>query len=164
MVLIWLDTPVYWPVEKGQDLDLPKLRISLQSRNLRGPWTERILSLQDQDRKVTHVVVHLQLTSWPGSSFPSSPSQFLSLVNETWTLYKQQRSLSHHIVVHCSSGIGRSGLFVVILLALGDINSGRGIPGVYYHIIKQCCHQRNPGPEGTTYLYEYMGFPEQSKS
>ncbi|KAI5742988.1 hypothetical protein M8J77_013320 [Diaphorina citri] len=123
-----LDTPVYWPVEKGQDLDLPKLRISLQSRNLRGPWTERILSLQDQDRKVTHVVVHLQLTSWPGSSFPSSPSQFLSLVNETWTLYKQQRSLSHHIVVHCSSGIGRSGLFVVILLALGDINSGRGIP------------------------------------
>uniref|UniRef100_A0A8D8SC24 Tyrosine-protein phosphatase non-receptor type 23 n=1 Tax=Cacopsylla melanoneura TaxID=428564 RepID=A0A8D8SC24_9HEMI len=123
-----LDSPVYWPTEKGQDLSLAKLRISLQSRNLRGAWSERILSLQDQDKKTTRVVVHLQLTAWPGSSFPSSPSQFLSLVSETLTLYHQQRSLSHPIVVHCSAGIGRSGLFVLALLALTDINKGRGIP------------------------------------
>ncbi|KAL1458289.1 hypothetical protein WDU94_008450 [Cyamophila willieti] len=123
-----LDSPVYWPTEKGQDLSLAKLRISLQSRNLRGSWTERILSLQDQDKKTTHVVVHLQLTAWPGSSFPSSPSQFVSLVSETLALYHQQRSLSHHIVVHCTAGIGRSGLFVLTLLALSDINKGKGIP------------------------------------
>lgn len=61
-----LDGHIYWPTEKGQELEMGKLKISLQSSNVRTHWVERILSLSVIETRATRVVIHLQFTAWPG--------------------------------------------------------------------------------------------------
>ena len=70
------------------------------------------------------MLIHLQFTAWPGSSFPASPSQFLQLVSEVFHFWQQQRSKSHPIVVHCLAGAGRTGLFCLLCTALSDLTAG----------------------------------------
>ncbi|KAL0274013.1 UNVERIFIED_CONTAM: hypothetical protein PYX00_006557 [Menopon gallinae] len=123
-----LEGNIYWPTEKGQELAMGKLKISLQSSNVRTHWIERIMSLCVAETRVTRVVVHLQFTSWPGSSFPESPGPFLSFASECINFFNQQRSSSHPAVVHCISGVGRTGLFCLIVAAILEIQAGKGIP------------------------------------
>jgi tyrosine-protein phosphatase non-receptor type 23 len=61
------------------------------------------------------------------SSFPASPGPFLSFVSETLNFYSQQRSACHPVVVHCLSGVGRTGLFCLVTAAVCDIQAGRGL-------------------------------------
>lgn len=61
-----LDGHIYWPTEKGQELAMGKLKISLQSSNVKGHWIERIMSLSVPETRSVRVVVHLQFISWPG--------------------------------------------------------------------------------------------------
>ncbi|CAG2065101.1 unnamed protein product [Timema podura] len=104
-----------------------KMKLSLQSSNVRPHWTERILSICVGETRVSRVIVHLQFTAWPGSSFPASPGPFLSLVCEALTFYCQQRAASHPVVVHCLSGVGRTGLFVLATAAVCEVQAGQGL-------------------------------------
>nr|CAD7405110.1 unnamed protein product [Timema poppensis] len=122
-----LNNQVYWPLEKGQELAMGKMKLSLQSSNVRPHWTERILSICVGETRVSRVIVHLQFTAWPGSSFPASPGPFLSLVCEALTFYCQQRAASHPVVVHCLSGVGRTGLFVLATAAVCEVQAGQGL-------------------------------------
>nr|CAD7437881.1 unnamed protein product [Timema bartmani] len=122
-----LNNQVYWPLEKGQELAMGKMKLSLQSSNIRPHWTERILSICVGETRVSRVIVHLQFTAWPGSSFPASPGPFLSLVCEALTFYCQQRAASHPVVVHCLSGVGRTGLFVLATAAVCEVQAGQGL-------------------------------------
>lgn len=62
------------------------------------------------------------------SSFPESPGPFLSFTNECINFFNQQRSSAHPAVVHCISGVGRTGLFCLIAAAILEIQAGKGIP------------------------------------
>ncbi|XP_063228884.1 tyrosine-protein phosphatase non-receptor type 23 isoform X3 [Bacillus rossius redtenbacheri] len=123
-----LEEQVYWPADRADDLVLGKLRLSLQSSNVRPHWTERILSLAVGETRVSRVVVHLQFTAWPGSSFPASPGPFLGLVSEALAFQQQQRAAGHPVLVHCLSGVGRTGLFLLLAAAVGEVQAGRGLP------------------------------------
>jgi tyrosine-protein phosphatase non-receptor type 23 len=57
---------VYWPVEKGQELAMGKMKLTLQSSNTRSHWIERIVSVCAVESRATRVIVHLQFTVWPG--------------------------------------------------------------------------------------------------
>jgi tyrosine-protein phosphatase non-receptor type 23 len=48
-------------------------------------------------------------------------------VSETLNFYSQQRSACHPVVVHCLSGVGRTGLFCLVTAAVCDIQAGRGL-------------------------------------
>ncbi|PNF24579.1 hypothetical protein B7P43_G03064 [Cryptotermes secundus] len=122
-----LEGQVYWPVEKGQELAMGKMKLTLQSSNNRSHWIERIVSLCAVESRATRVIVHLQFTVWPGSSFPASPGPFLSFVSETLNFYSQQRGACHPVVVHCLSGVGRTGLFCLVTAAVCEIQAGRGL-------------------------------------
>ena len=41
--------------------------------------------------------------------------------------HQQQRSLLRPLVVHCSGGVGRSGVFCLLAAALAEINAGSGL-------------------------------------
>ncbi|KAJ9584232.1 hypothetical protein L9F63_021437, partial [Diploptera punctata] len=122
-----LQGQIYWPTQKGEELAMGKMKLSLQSSNVRSHWTERIISITVVETRASRVIVHLQFSAWPGSSFPPSPGPFLCFVSETLNLYSQQRAASHPIVVHCLSGVGRTGLFCLVAAAVCEIQAGRGL-------------------------------------
>ena len=57
---------MYWPVEKGQELGMGKMKLTLQSSNARSHWIERIVSVCATESRATRVIVHLQFSAWPG--------------------------------------------------------------------------------------------------
>lgn len=122
-----LDGQIYWPQEKGSELAMGKMKLSLQSCNVRQNWVERIISMCLGETRARRVIVHLQFTAWPGSSFPASPGPFLGFVSETLSLYKQQRNTAHPVVVHCLSGVGRTGLFCLVCAAVCEVRAGHGL-------------------------------------
>ncbi|XP_026289340.1 tyrosine-protein phosphatase non-receptor type 23 isoform X1 [Frankliniella occidentalis] len=122
-----LEGQCYWPVEKNQEMSVGRMRLSLQTANIKQHWTERIISVSDAETRVSRIVVHFQFTAWPGSSFPASPGPFLSFVSECLTFYSQQRVASHPLVVHCLSGVGRTGLFCLTAAAICEVQAGRGL-------------------------------------
>ncbi|KAA0200605.1 Tyrosine-protein phosphatase non-receptor type [Fasciolopsis buskii] len=64
-----------------------------------------------------HDVLHLHFTNWPDFGVPFSPS---SLLDFLWTV-RNSGALDdpkRPAVIHCSAGVGRSGAFVLIDLAL----------------------------------------------
>ncbi|XP_034230470.1 tyrosine-protein phosphatase non-receptor type 23 isoform X2 [Thrips palmi] len=117
----------YWPAEKGQELSLGRMRLNLQTANVKQHWTERIISVYDAETRASKIVVHLQFTAWPGSSFPASPGPFLSFVSECLAFHSQQRVVLHPIVVHCQSGVGRTGLFCLTAAAVCEVQAGHGL-------------------------------------
>ncbi|KAL1501415.1 hypothetical protein ABEB36_006738 [Hypothenemus hampei] len=112
-----LNNDVYWPQEKGRNLTVlnDTLVVSLQSVVVKPNWTERIISLTSPPTRECWTVMHLQFTSWPGSLFPKSPEGFVNLATEAINTFEHQKNLAHPILVHCSSGIGRSGCLCLLI-------------------------------------------------
>ncbi|XP_030747813.1 tyrosine-protein phosphatase non-receptor type 23 [Sitophilus oryzae] len=120
---------IYWPTEKGKNISISNMVLSLQSMVVKPNWIERLILISIPEKKESSVVMHLQFTSWPGSLFPTSPEPFISYVLELISLFQQQKTPSHPIVVHCSSGIGRSGLLCLLTNAILQVtNQANAIP------------------------------------
>jgi len=134
---------VYWPQEKLRDVECGPWLVSLQSTNVRPHCNEKILRLSKHGENQQRMVILLQMTSWPGHSLPTSPQQLIDLVDETLTFWKQQRSTAHPILIHCSAGDGRSGLFCLVAAAITHLLSGGGVVDVVKVAASLCQQRRN---------------------
>ncbi|CAH0557308.1 unnamed protein product [Brassicogethes aeneus] len=135
---------VYWPKEKGQNLTVSNMVISLQSVIVKTNWVERLISVAIPEKRESWVVLHLQFTSWPGSLFPTSPESFVEYTKEVINLHNQQRNIFHPVVVHCSSSIGRAGLIPLLTTAILDVtNNPTSIPDLAQIVMKLSNSQKN---------------------
>ena len=48
-------------------------------------------------------------------------------MNEVISFYEQQRNLTRPVILHCLSGVGKTGVFSVLLSAVQEINAGNAI-------------------------------------
>ena len=151
-----------------------KIRLSLNSVNVKPNWTERLISVAHPETKVSKVLVHLQFTVWPGrwiyqhslnldrlktliySSFPDSPSALLSFVSEGLSQHAQQRSSKRPVVVHCHSGVGRSGVFCLLTAAMAEIRLGNGLPDVLTVATNISYQRRGPLRDRQHLLFAYQ--------
>jgi len=72
----------------------------------------------------TREIIHLQYRNWPDFGIPSSTKpirDLLLLVNRFRERTKDLYSLEGPIVVHCSAGVGRSGVFIACHITLEKI-------------------------------------------
>ncbi|KAH7982186.1 hypothetical protein HPB52_003378 [Rhipicephalus sanguineus] len=61
-----LESHIYWPVEKGQQIKHGTLALCLQSVKEKQFYIERMINITNSDNpKVSRVVIHLQLLDWP---------------------------------------------------------------------------------------------------
>lgn len=135
---------VYWPREKGQSINIINMVITLQSVIVKSHWIERLICVNLPEKRESRVVLHLQFTSWPGSLFPTNPDAFISYILESINLYQQQKCNTHPVVVHCSSGIGRSGLLCLLTAAIFDVtNNANSIPDLTALGIKLSNYRKN---------------------
>ncbi|BES89352.1 BRO1 [Nesidiocoris tenuis] len=132
---------VYWPNQKGSDLILGRIRVSLQSCNVRNHWAERIFTVTDG--KSSKVTIHLEFTAWPNSWLPESPKPLLSLADEMFNVWSQQRGKGP-VVVHCDAGVGRSGVFIVTSQSLAELKTHGYLPEVITMAAKLAKYVKNP--------------------
>jgi len=117
---------VYWPQEKGSTLTFGTLAVTLLAANSRGTVTERTFSLKNGT--TSRVVIQLQLTSWGGHGLPNNPQGLIDFTSEVREYFQLQRSTHHPLVVHCIHGVGKTGLFSVLISAINDVLDGRPLP------------------------------------
>uniref|UniRef100_A0A3B5N011 protein-tyrosine-phosphatase n=1 Tax=Xiphophorus couchianus TaxID=32473 RepID=A0A3B5N011_9TELE len=68
-------------------------------------------------------VTHLQYVAWPDHGVPDDPSDFLLFISSV----RERRKATEPLMVHCSAGIGRTGVLITMETALGLIDAGRPI-------------------------------------
>uniref|UniRef100_A0A3B3XM31 Tyrosine-protein phosphatase non-receptor type 23 n=1 Tax=Poecilia mexicana TaxID=48701 RepID=A0A3B3XM31_9TELE len=131
----------YFPTERGQQLSQGPITLSLTTQKMTPTHVERMISLQYRDQSLKRTVVHLQFTSWPELGLPDSKSNLLRFIQEVHGHYLHQRPLQTPVVVHCSSGVGRTGAFCLLYAALQELEAGNGIPDLPL-LVKKMRQQR----------------------
>ncbi|MED6251346.1 hypothetical protein ATANTOWER_028946, partial [Ataeniobius toweri] len=131
----------YFPTERGQQLSQGPITLSLTTQKMTLTHVERMISLQYRDQSLKRTVVHLQFTSWPELGLPDSKCNLLRFIQEVHGHYLHQRPLQTPVVVHCSSGVGRTGAFCLLYAALQELEAGNGIPDLPL-LVKKMRQQR----------------------
>uniref|UniRef100_A0A8C5MWF0 Tyrosine-protein phosphatase non-receptor type 23 n=1 Tax=Leptobrachium leishanense TaxID=445787 RepID=A0A8C5MWF0_9ANUR len=131
----------YFPVERGQPMVHGPITLTLTSHKVADTHVERVISLQYKDQSLKRSIIHLQFSSWPELGLPDSKGNLLRFIQEVHSHYLHQRPLHTPIVVHCSSGVGRTGAFCIMYAAVQEIEAGNGIPDLA-ELVKKMRQQR----------------------
>ncbi|XP_036286101.1 tyrosine-protein phosphatase non-receptor type 23 isoform X1 [Pipistrellus kuhlii] len=120
----------YFPTERGQPMVHGALSLALSSVRTTETHVERVLSLQFRDQSLKRSLVHLHFPTWPELGLPDSPSNLLRFIQEVHAHCLHQRPLHTPVVVHCSSGVGRTGAFALLYAAVQEVEAGSGLPAL----------------------------------
>jgi len=99
------------------------------------------LSLVQASSKHRRVISHLHFTDWPDHGVPHDPKNFLEFLEELESA-RQTVSLRHGqevqpVVVHCTAGVGRTGVVILTDLMIACLQSNQRI-----NILKSLIHLR----------------------
>ncbi|KAL8164686.1 UNVERIFIED_CONTAM: Tyrosine-protein phosphatase non-receptor type 23 [Gekko kuhli] len=131
----------YFPTERGQPMVHGPLTLVLTSLKATPTHVERMITLQFRDQSLKRTVIHLQFASWPELGLPDSKGDLLRFIQEVHSHYLHQRPLHTPIVVHCSSGVGRTGAFCLLYAAMQEVEAGNSIPDLA-QLVKRIRRQR----------------------
>ena len=82
-------------------------------------FTKRHIRIEETESGETYDVIHFQFFAWGDFGVPSKVEYLETLLNVMNNCYKDEdASKNGPIVVHCSAGVGRSGVFVYVDLLL----------------------------------------------
>uniref|UniRef100_A0A0R3SWL5 protein-tyrosine-phosphatase n=1 Tax=Hymenolepis diminuta TaxID=6216 RepID=A0A0R3SWL5_HYMDI len=103
----------YFPLNSQQTLTFPDSSYSVTciSEENKGLYALRSLEVVNNDE--IHQILHFHYTRWPDFGVPDYSSSMLNLL---WDVRRTA-------IIHCSAGVGRSGTFVLIDLALTMVRS-----------------------------------------
>jgi len=117
----------YWPLQPATFMDCGNYRISCDSLENYQDFILTELTLTDNRSKESRAVSHFAFSSWPDYGTPDSALsmlQFLQCVRERQIEMVSELAdwkghpLGPPIVVHCSAGIGRTGTFCTLDIAI----------------------------------------------
>ncbi|GFN87561.1 receptor-type tyrosine-protein phosphatase u [Plakobranchus ocellatus] len=99
---------MYWPGEEGEEIAFGEIKVKLLTTKVFAEYIIREMQLSKK-AKSPRALIHFHFTAWPEKSVPDSP----------WGLVDfQQRVLaspgSGPLLVHCSNGVGRTGMFIAL--------------------------------------------------
>uniref|UniRef100_A0A3Q3J6A3 Uncharacterized protein n=1 Tax=Monopterus albus TaxID=43700 RepID=A0A3Q3J6A3_MONAL len=98
----------YWPEDNKPMSVFSDILISKVSEEVFPDWTVRTLKVEKYGNYI--LVHHFNYTSWPEHGVPESCSTFIKFVKAVRT----HRHDNSTIVVHCSAGVGRTGVFIAL--------------------------------------------------
>ena len=70
------------------------------------------------------IVKHYQYITWPDYGVPESVSPFMTLNRRVMNAWKKDKG---PIIVHCSAGVGRTGTFITVDMALEQAEKERKV-------------------------------------
>ena len=104
----------YWPASVKRKLDDGKIRIECLGVSVLQNYVATRVQITDLQTRNVHEVRHVRYKDWPEHGVPALTQNFVAFLSN---VNKIVQSSSDKILVHCSSGAGRSGVFVTTFLA-----------------------------------------------
>ncbi|XP_062322056.1 tyrosine-protein phosphatase non-receptor type 3 isoform X2 [Osmerus eperlanus] len=112
----------YWP-HPLEVREYGYLRVSCHSEECNLAHVTRQITLTHTQRGVERAITHLQYVAWPDHGVPDDPSDFLVFVSSV----RERRAGEQPLLVHCSAGIGRTGVLITMETALSLMEQGRPV-------------------------------------
>ena len=129
------------------------MQVTKQFTSDNGAYTTSTLSVEHKATKTVRTVWHLQYTDWGDAGCPTDVRSFLEFLEEMSSLRRHVhtsgssesaaraggRNRNTPVMVHCSAGVGRTGVTILsdILLYCVDHNIDIDIPKVLSHLRQQ---------------------------
>ncbi|XP_035217145.1 uncharacterized protein LOC118190529 isoform X2 [Stegodyphus dumicola] len=107
-------------------------QVSLLKKDVYEFYTMSTFRLLDLEKNLFRDVVHLWYTSWPDVGVPKDPTTLISFIQQCRPFINCN---SGPTVVHCSTGTGRTGVFIVLDICMREYDESRSID------ILQCVSQ-----------------------
>ncbi|XP_032375365.1 tyrosine-protein phosphatase non-receptor type 3 isoform X2 [Etheostoma spectabile] len=112
----------YWP-HPPEVKDYGHMRVKCHSEECNLAYVTRQFTLKHTQRGEERAVTHLQYVAWPDHGVPDDPSDFLLFISSV----RERRRGEEPLMVHCSAGIGRTGVLITMETALTLLDEGRPI-------------------------------------
>uniref|UniRef100_A0A2K6GZ53 Tyrosine-protein phosphatase non-receptor type n=1 Tax=Propithecus coquereli TaxID=379532 RepID=A0A2K6GZ53_PROCO len=125
----------YWP-DPPDIMDHGGFHIQCQSEDCTIAYVSREMLVTNTQTGEEHTLTHLQYVAWPDHGVPDDSSDFLEFVNYMRSL----RVDSEPVLVHCSAGIGRTGVLVTMETAMCLIE--RNLPVYPLDVVRKMRDQR----------------------
>jgi len=107
-------------------------QVSLLKKDVYEFYTMSTLRLLDFEKNLFRDVVHLWYTNWPDVGVPKDPSSLITFVQQCRSFINCNAGPT---VVHCSTGTGRTGVFLALDICMREYDESRSID------ILQCVSQ-----------------------
>lgn len=107
-------------------------QVSLLKKDVYEFYTISTLRLLDLEKNLFRDIVHLWFTGWPDVGVPKDPSSLITFVQQCKTFINCN---SGPTVVHCSTGTGRTGVFLALDICMREFDESRSVD------ILQCVSQ-----------------------
>jgi protein tyrosine phosphatase len=111
----------YWP-EDNTAIDIGYFRVTFKNQeSYYGEVYLRRYTLTNTYTGEVQNIAHLKYTSFPDHGVPDDTSGFLKLV----TLAEEEAQAAgarRPIVVHCSAGVGRTGMYIAVAITVAKLN------------------------------------------
>jgi len=138
----------YWPQNDGSSLEIGDFTITkkFSSSSNNSSYSTSTLTLTHVPTRRTRTVWHLQYSSWHDHGCPDDVHTFLQFLEELSALRRHTvsevaagKNRNTPVLVHCSAGVGRTGVTILcdILLYCLDHNIDIDIPKVLTHLRQQ---------------------------
>lgn len=106
---------MYWPA-LFNEIDCGGFTVYNRTENIQGDAVYRTLVLR-RGKEPDRIILHMQHTSWPDQNVPQASAPLMRMIQ---TIAASPKSLEAPILVHCSGGVGRTGVFIALHIALGQ--------------------------------------------
>ncbi|KFP64221.1 Tyrosine-protein phosphatase non-receptor type 20, partial [Cariama cristata] len=106
----------YWPEPPRDSIDLANFHLRLDNYQILQYFIIRTIEMTDKQTEEKRIISHLQFTTWPDDNTPKLAEQLVKFI-----CYMRKAHSTGPIVVHCSTGIGRSGVLLCVEILLSYI-------------------------------------------
>ncbi|KAJ7313889.1 hypothetical protein JRQ81_005666 [Phrynocephalus forsythii] len=103
----------YWP-DPPDIAEYGNFRIKCHSEDCTIAYVFREMVITNIETEEEHTLTHLQYVAWPDHGVPDDSTAFLEFV----TYMRPKRVENEPVLVHCSAGIGRTGVLVAMETAM----------------------------------------------
>ncbi|KAF7669710.1 hypothetical protein LDENG_00147190 [Lucifuga dentata] len=112
----------YWP-HPPEVKNYGHLQVKCHSEECNVAYVTRHFTVTHTKLGEERVVTHLQYVAWPDHGVPDDPSDFLLFISSV----RERRRGEEPLMVHCSAGIGRTGVLITMETALTLLGEGRPV-------------------------------------